>query len=613
MSLSKNVHLLVVLLIILIVPSAAQEYYFPPPSAILIHNDTLTIFPPDSMPGEPVELLGYNILVDSVFYDNVMIEEPLDTVDYLLDYASILPGNRLFCVCTVYNLWISERLCDSALIVYGYELPFTEDWSSGNFDDNHWIVDSPNWTVADDEGNPGPAAVFSGLPAQTNYEIPLESYAFRGDQMNLGRYYLSFDLKLESNNNTGNEKFVIQEWNGKTDYWFDRIIYTNQQGSYSWTHLDVQLSSKPGYEFKVRFVARGINSQDILSWSVDNILFDRRCDQATNLTISEYEDYNELIWDSPYWYNEWWIYWCDGVFSGTSIGTGEEAEFDVAARWTAAQIDDYDEAPIYEIAFVPAESAATYNIRIWKGINAEELVYDQQVSNPVIGEWNYFELDTLIFIDATQDLWIGYHIYTPTGYPAGVDDGPARNGNGNMMFWQDAWQTLLDINPDLDYNWNIAALLGPGPPYYLYNIYRSTNDSQFELYDQTTSIHFDDTNIFLPDIYCYEVTILYNYIGDTCESLPTNIACEEEMISITETNGDTSVKVFPNPTGDMLNIEAVPSAGRIKIYNLTGHPVYEEKTDEENISIDVSGLAAGAYILEAGTGNNIFRKKILKR
>ena len=156
-------------------------------------------------------------------------------------------------------------------------------------------------------------------------------------------------------------------------------------------------------------------------------------------------------------------------------------------------------------------------------------------------------------------------------------------------------------------------VLGPGPPYYLYNIYRSTNDSQFELYDQTTSIHFDDTNIFLPDIYCYEVTILWNYIGDTCESLPTNIACEEEMISITETNGDTSVKVFPNPTGDMLNIEAVPSAGRIKIYDLTGHLVYEEKTDEENISIDVSGLAAGAYILEAGTGNNIFRKKILKR
>ena len=47
--------------------------YFPPPSDIDFHQDTLTIYPPDSLPGDPVILLGYNILIDIVFYDNILV------------------------------------------------------------------------------------------------------------------------------------------------------------------------------------------------------------------------------------------------------------------------------------------------------------------------------------------------------------------------------------------------------------------------------------------------------------------------------------------------------------------------------------------------------------
>ena len=39
-----------------------------------------------------------------------------------------------------------------------------------------------------------------------------------------------------------------------------------------------------------------------------------------------------------------------------------------------------------------------------------------------------------------------------------MDDGPAIDGYGNMMNFG-GWQTLLQINPELDFNWNIAAHL----------------------------------------------------------------------------------------------------------------------------------------------------------
>ncbi|MDZ4122063.1 MAG: choice-of-anchor J domain-containing protein, partial [Candidatus Cloacimonadaceae bacterium] len=41
------------------------------------------------------------------------------------------------------------------------------------------------------------------------------------------------------------------------------------------------------------------------------------------------------------------------------------------------------------------------------------------------------------------------------GYPAGADNGPAVNGFGNMMFFNNQWSTLNVIAPGLDYNWNI--------------------------------------------------------------------------------------------------------------------------------------------------------------
>ena len=61
-----------------------------------------------------------------------------------------------------------------------------------------------------------------------------------------------------------------------------------------------------------------------------------------------------------------------------------------------------------------------------------------------------------MLIDVAQELWVGYHIHNDTGYPAGVDNGPAIDGYGNWLYWN-SWQTLLEVNPDIDYNWSIKA------------------------------------------------------------------------------------------------------------------------------------------------------------
>jgi hypothetical protein len=89
--------------------------------------------------------------------------------------------------------------------------------------------------------------------------------------------------------------------------------------------------------FKVRFVAEGANSLNIVSWFVDNIHIYRVCDGPTDLTsmIDWVQSAVILNWVAPETGEiDEWIHYDDGV-NYNAIGTGGAAEFDVAARWGA--------------------------------------------------------------------------------------------------------------------------------------------------------------------------------------------------------------------------------------------------------------------------------------
>jgi hypothetical protein len=596
--------------------SQPADSYYPPPEAVIYHNDTLTVLPPDSLPGAPVTLLGYIIYIDNGFFENITVTEPSDTIDFVPDISLINPGNHQFCVKVLYNEWISDAACDSGMVLYGFEIPFYEDWSSGNFTQNHWKTDSGNWTVEADEGNMAPAAVFSGIPARYNYEIPLESFAFRGDLLHTGRIWLSFNVMLSSITNTGNEKLIVQKWDWHINAWEDVMYFSNINGSFDWMYKsEWVLGTWPASQvFKLRFLATGDNSMDISSWVIDNVHVWRKCTGATNLRVEEHADKLVLYWEPPTGCYPVGIEWDDGVNSGNSIGTGGEVSFDVAARWDSSQITSYNGLRIHAISFFPAESQATYRARIWTGDSAEVLVYDSMVSNPVINNWNQIELDTTIIIDATKDLWIGYHVDALTGYPAGVDDGPAIDGYGNMMYWQDIWQTLPEINPELDFNWNIIGVLYPDPlfPEILkYNIYREENFTGYYYLDETDDWIYDDHNIIMDDLYCYYVTMVWTRNGDTCESVPTNEACEGIWTNSGMTGEDISIKIFPNPTRSIVNIKAPDNILLVKLYSPLGDIISENRMNQDVFSMDLSIYPDGVYFLHVETEKRNITEKIV--
>jgi hypothetical protein len=498
-----------------------------------------------------------------------------------------------------------------------YPLPFLEQWNTGSFETNNWIIEGENWSINGQEGLPDPCAQFTWDPIRQNYQVALESPSLLADSLTEGQIYLDYIIKLDNVLPTGTEKMLVQVWNADSLEWVTVSTYSNVDGSFEWLseHIDIT-NQAMGKVFKIRFAATGENSLDILGWYADNIHVYRQCKAPYYLTVES--DYIQggivLEWESPFGPAVQLLEWDDGVNSGNSIGTGDQVEFDCAARWDPWQLYDYDGFELTQVSFFPSEAQAEYNIRVWTGDNAESLVIDQPVYNPVVGQWNEVTLSSPLIIDVYNELWIGYHVNTETGYPAGVDNGPAIDGYGNMMNFE-GWQTLLEINPGLDYNWNIKANIQREflpDTVSKYAIYRSDAGEPYYFREYSELEEFlDDSAITWENCpFCYYVTAIYSSDLDWCESGPSNESC---MIceGIKEEINLSDVRIYPNPASDVLFIESAEKVESVTIFDSRGGTV--EQWNGGTVEIPVRDLVPGLYLVRMVTGKGVVGRKVIIR
>ncbi|MDD4223697.1 MAG: choice-of-anchor D domain-containing protein, partial [Candidatus Cloacimonetes bacterium] len=205
--------------------------------------------------------------------------------------------------------------------------------------------------------------------------------------------------------------------------------------------------------------ARTVHTVNLTGAAVENMI------PPSDLTATVMNnDYVALDWEAPQADVGEWIHYDSGL-NDDSIGTGAAADFDVAIRFPASALTDYAGQSLYAVKAWPAQ-AGTFSIRVWTGGNASapgQMVADQAFT-PTLDTYNTVLLNTPVTITGNEELWFGYRCNVTGGYPAGCDAGPAIDGFGNMMYFQGAWSTLLDLAPTLDYNWNIQGYVGTAAP-----------------------------------------------------------------------------------------------------------------------------------------------------
>ncbi len=249
----------------------------------------------------PPGLLSFNLYKNGVLIGNIPYEG--QGIDVLIVYYSsgYIPGIHTLCVEALYDLspygfpgetGSSGIVCDTVEVIWGYELPFTENWDSGDFEFNEWNTYSANWVVDQDNGNDKPSAKFTNIESQTNYQETLYSNYFNAHQLTEGNIWLDFHLKLEDINAGGTEKMTVEVYDG-TDW--NPVYERANEGSFDWDsiHLDITPYSM-GRVFRLAFEANGESIQNIQSWFVDNIELYRDCPHGCDLEIEYDTIYNEV-------------------------------------------------------------------------------------------------------------------------------------------------------------------------------------------------------------------------------------------------------------------------------------------------------------------------------
>jgi len=603
-------------------------------------------------------LIGYNVYRDGALATYVA-HPTLEAFDYNLD-----PAVYSYHVTAVYDLTpygYAGQTAESMMagpidveVIYGFDLPFVENFNNG-FDVNNWTVDGDNWVIDGQAGNPAPSAKFTYAPAQTDYSLSLNSSWINGKVID-GKILLDFDLKLDDNTATGEEKMKVEIFNGSA--WTTVGTYT-AEGDFDWDAKQIDITNTAKNKvFRVRFTATGANTLAINNWLVDNIHIYRVCEAPANLTAKindNFGDQVELAWEAPAGpvVINAWLAWDSGTNTGNGVGMNGGGTFSCAARFTAAQLTEYAGSNLTKIRIFPnAAAGSTFVLKVWTGANASQLVVSQPVPSFVDSQWNEFVLSTPVPVTATTELWFGYTVTQPDGiFPAGCDEGPAVAGFGDMISMDgSAWDPISVLVASLNYNWNIEGFvestgkapvsLQPvaDPSVYTGNGalvlsanahansvsvpadntkgreltgYKIFRDGNFLINTTETSYLDNDPAIsVLGKVVCYKVTAVYT----DCESDFSN----EKCVTITS-NGDVAtdvLSIYPNPSNDMVNIELTDNISQFVVYNYLGQVVTEQVvTKNQTVRLNVSNYEAGAYMVKFITrsGESISRKIVVTK
>jgi len=138
-------------------------------------------------------------------------------------------------------------------------------------------------------------------------------------------------------------------------------------------------------------------------------------------------------------------------------------------------------------------------------------------------------------------------------------------------------------------------------------------------YGMLTSVkYYNDSLSFgnlAPGTYTLSLKVYGTHSFTSC--LTPDSVVQQEVITINPTSvqkhkNSNDVKVYPQPAGDYLMVDA-KNIKDIRLYNALGQDVLNiHNENTEKAQLNLSSIPAGVYILETDTGKSKIRQRIIK-
>ncbi len=583
----------------------------------------------DTLNTTPPGLDGYRI------YRNDSLIAGINSPDSLVYYdVGLEPGSYHYQVTAWYDLTaygFSGQYDESApagpvdlVFNYGRQLPFFEPWDAGTFSFNDWRFspDHGNWLINTSSGNPAPSAIFTWEPILQAYSYALESPALNGSPLECAKIWLDFDLKLDDRNATGQERFDVEVWYNNA--WHPKAEFSNN-GSFDWTGYHLDISPAKGKGFRIRFIAKGENSADMISWNIDNVNVYAVCLPPVNLDgeTMGYDAY--LTWSPPQ---------CRG--GGNILNEGFESETFPPANWTQTITNTLATWSHTNTTFPLGVHAGNYAASLMWDYNHQDewlIVHDVFV-NGNLQFWSYAYQGSThgdhYYIDISSDhgaTWT--HLFDmsalpaypgPNGYntwttPYIIDMSSyigeqvdiawhATDGNGQGLWY--AWaiddctmgSDKIDLHPTGSPSLNMTksnnkSLEG-------YDVYRRDLNTGGYLKINTsvvTDTSYADMNLNEGQ-YQYYIMPVFN----ECAQSTASDTIVLDVITGFNEKIDSHYHLYPNPAAELLNVTSDYTITNIDILNFAGESVLTGGPfNAQTATVNVTCLPAGLYLVKVAT------------
>ncbi len=102
---------------------------------------------------------------------------------------------------------------------------------------------------------------------------------------------------------------------------------------------------------------------------------------------------------------------------------------------------------------------------------------------------------------------------------------------------------------------------------------------------------------------------VWEYLND--ESEPFSIGAYDASLS-TASFDSSALKVYPNPTRDVLNLSYSSAIDSVEVYNLVGQNVIAKQIGQTEYALNLASLPAGTYLVKLNTQDGSKTVKVLK-
>ena len=633
--------------------------------------------------GVPVGLKGYNVYRDNAKIKTIMSPDTLFYYDYNLN-----PGTYKYDVKALYDLttygiatppapW-GESLMNTAglktvTLNCGAPLPFYEPWNSGNFAFNNWTYPAGatnHWSVNTGIGNPAPCADFTWQTAIANYSQALTSEVIDASAWTCAAVWLDFDLKLLDRNLTGKEKLTVDVYYSGS--WHQKAEYTNN-GSTNWVPKHIDISSVKGKSFRIRFVANGVSSADILHWYVDNIHAYGVCKAPTTLAGTQSQFTTTLTWHAPdcgpsgngtitvfifddgVWENGWTMNagqlgWfgnefpiapaTTGVIQKVSVyfvdnGTGSVQPLSIdiyntaqvlvgsSATFSAGPVNTWIDVPINDIPF----TGKFYAMVKFNNLPAQSYYLASDENGPYAAQdlaWNlsgtgvWAKASTLganpaVFLERVTALVAGDMKSVELVPGTVMTPGVKSDSKANQVNRSGDSHDYSKMGPLKASSSDSSVLMG-------YNVYRTGNSgvAPFSMINTspvtaTTYVDVHPSTTPKSSLWKYFVTSVFKNSADQtilCEAHSDTITVNFPAIGVNEL-GSGQIMIYPNPATEFVNIKSDYTITSIDVINFVGQMVYtNNKVDAKLAKIDATGFKTGVYFVKVSTSEGVRTVKI---